>query len=46
MSDYQRVILVTGSNGGIGYELVKLLAERGHIVYLAARDEKLGKEAQ
>ena len=46
MSEYQRVVLVTGANAGIGYELVKLIAEAGHIVYLAARNEAAGKEAQ
>ncbi|TFK61305.1 NAD(P)-binding protein [Pluteus cervinus] len=40
-----RVFLVTGSNAGIGYELVRSLAERGHIVYLSSRDETKGKEA-
>ncbi|KAF9262743.1 NAD(P)-binding protein [Marasmius fiardii PR-910] len=44
--DYKRVILVTGSNTGIGYEIVKGLAEKGQIVYLAARNETSGKEAQ
>lgn len=43
---YSRTILVTGSNTGIGYELVKLLASKGNNVWLAARDEKKGKEAQ
>lgn len=46
MSDYQRVVLVTGSNAGIGYELVRLIAQKGHIVYLASRNEAAGKEAQ
>lgn len=46
MSEYKRVILVTGSNTGIGYELVRILAEKGHIVYLSARDIGKGKEAQ
>lgn len=46
MSDYKRVILVTGSNTGIGYELVRLLAAKGHTVYLASRNEAAGKEAQ
>jgi len=41
-----KVILVTGANTGIGFELVRLLAEKKHIVYLAARNESLGKEAQ
>ncbi|KAL0574486.1 hypothetical protein V5O48_007461 [Marasmius crinis-equi] len=44
--DYKRVILVTGSNTGIGYEIVKSLAKKGHTVYLAARKEAAGKEAQ
>ncbi|KAJ7595720.1 hypothetical protein C8J56DRAFT_1001727 [Mycena floridula] len=46
MSDYTRVILVTGSNTGIGYEVVRILASKGHIVYLAARNVAAGKEAQ
>lgn len=45
-NQYKRVILVTGSNDGIGYELVRLLAEKGHIVYLASRSEPSGKAAQ
>ncbi|KAG7088113.1 hypothetical protein E1B28_012138 [Marasmius oreades] len=40
-----RIILVTGANSGIGYELVKLLASRGHIVYLSSRSEESGKNA-
>ncbi|KAJ8087421.1 hypothetical protein PM082_006251 [Marasmius tenuissimus] len=42
-----RVILVTGSNTGIGYDLVKVLASKPekHVVYLAARKEQAGKEA-
>ncbi|KAJ7149455.1 hypothetical protein C8R43DRAFT_951937 [Mycena crocata] len=40
-----KVILVTGSNTGIGYELVHLLAAEGHTVYLAARKEAAGIEA-
>ncbi|KAK7058426.1 hypothetical protein VNI00_002060 [Paramarasmius palmivorus] len=43
---YSRVILVTGANTGIGFALVKLLAERGQTVYLGARSEEKGKEAQ
>jgi len=41
-----KVILVTGANTGIGFELVRLLAEKKHIVYLGARNESAGKEAQ
>ncbi|KAF7358711.1 hypothetical protein MSAN_01210100 [Mycena sanguinolenta] len=40
-----KVILVTGSNSGIGYELVHLLAAKGHTVYLAARKQTSGIEA-
>ncbi|KAF5388886.1 hypothetical protein D9757_005034 [Collybiopsis confluens] len=46
MSSDRRTILVTGSNSGIGFDLVRLLASRGHVVYLAARNESSGKEAQ
>ncbi|KAJ7880038.1 hypothetical protein B0H14DRAFT_3434782 [Mycena olivaceomarginata] len=40
-----KVILITGSNTGIGYELVHLLAAKGHTVYLASRKESAGNEA-
>jgi len=46
MSSYRRTILVTGSNTGIGYALVRLLAQKGHNVYLASRNDAAGKEAQ
>lgn len=39
-------IPMLGANAGIGFELVKLLAEKNHIVYLGARNEKAGKEAE
>ncbi|KAK7042813.1 hypothetical protein R3P38DRAFT_326136 [Favolaschia claudopus] len=45
MSSFRRVILVTGSNAGIGYELVHLLAAKGNTVYLASRKEEAGLEA-
>ncbi|KDR82468.1 hypothetical protein GALMADRAFT_206338 [Galerina marginata CBS 339.88] len=41
-----RVFLVTGGNSSIGFELVRLLAEENHTVYLSARNEAAGKEAQ
>ncbi|KAF9534978.1 hypothetical protein CPB83DRAFT_888919 [Crepidotus variabilis] len=41
-----KIILVTGGNAGIGFELVRLLAEKGHTVYLGARNPTSGKEAQ
>lgn len=34
-----------GGNGSIGLELVRLLAEKGHTVYIGARSETAGKEA-
>ncbi|WP_433323283.1 SDR family oxidoreductase [Spirillospora sp. CA-294931] len=40
-----RVALVTGGNKGIGREIVRLLAERGHTVYLGARDPGRGRAA-
>lgn len=46
MSEYKRIVLVTGANTGIGFEIVKSLAEKGHTVYLSARNETSGKEAQ
>ncbi|KIY65507.1 NAD(P)-binding protein [Cylindrobasidium torrendii FP15055 ss-10] len=45
-ADYKRVILVTGSNDGIGLQVVRQLAEKGHTVYLSARREAAGLEAQ
>lgn len=41
----QKVILVTGSNKGIGYEVVKQLSKLGHRVILTARDEAKGLAA-
>ncbi|KAG6820124.1 hypothetical protein H0H93_005130 [Arthromyces matolae] len=41
-----KVILVTGSNAGIGFELVRLLAQKGHNVYLASRNKESGEKAQ
>jgi NAD(P)-dependent dehydrogenase (short-subunit alcohol dehydrogenase family) len=35
-----------GANTGIGFELVRLLAEKTHTVYIGARNEIAGKEAQ
>ncbi|KAF8631326.1 hypothetical protein AX15_002466 [Amanita polypyramis BW_CC] len=40
-----KVILVTGANTGIGFELARLLAQKGNRVSLAARKEAAGKEA-
>uniref|UniRef100_A0A1I8EAR9 carbonyl reductase (NADPH) n=1 Tax=Wuchereria bancrofti TaxID=6293 RepID=A0A1I8EAR9_WUCBA len=42
-----RVFVITGANKGIGYGIVKGLAEKLQtaIIYLTARNEKLGKES-
>ncbi|KJA24189.1 hypothetical protein HYPSUDRAFT_38967 [Hypholoma sublateritium FD-334 SS-4] len=40
-----KVILITGSNTGIGLGLARLLAEKKHTVYIASRKETAGKEA-
>jgi len=41
-----RLSLNPGGNAGIGFELIRLLAERGHTVYLGARNATAGKEAE
>jgi len=42
----KRVAVVTGSNKGIGYSIVKFLCKKfDGIVYLTARDESRGKNA-
>ncbi|ESK94354.1 short-chain dehydrogenase reductase sdr [Moniliophthora roreri MCA 2997] len=45
MTSNPRTILVTGSNTGIGFELVRLLASKGHNVYLSSRNEEAGHNA-
>lgn len=39
------VVVVTGSNDGIGYEMVKILASHGHQVWLCSRDLEKGQKA-
>lgn len=41
----KKIILVTGSNKGIGFEIVRLLCTLGHDVVLTARDPKKGWDA-
>ncbi|KAF4615797.1 hypothetical protein D9613_012459 [Agrocybe pediades] len=40
-----KVVIVTGSNAGIGYSTVQFLARKGAKVYMAARNEEKGREA-
>ena len=41
----EKVILVTGANKGIGFEIVNQLSEKGHKVILTSRDRKRGTQA-
>ena len=40
-----KVAVVTGANGGIGYETVRVLAEKGAQVVMACRNLQKGNEA-
>jgi NAD(P)-dependent dehydrogenase (short-subunit alcohol dehydrogenase family) len=39
------VTLITGANKGLGYETARQLTERGHTVYVGARNAALGRDA-
>jgi NAD(P)-dependent dehydrogenase (short-subunit alcohol dehydrogenase family) len=41
----RKVIVVTGANRGIGYEIARQLAKSGHEVIITARDANKGKQA-
>lgn len=45
MSESTRITLITGANKGLGYEAARQLIERGHTVYIGARDTARGTAA-
>jgi NAD(P)-dependent dehydrogenase (short-subunit alcohol dehydrogenase family) len=42
----KKIVLVTGANKGIGFEIVRQLARRGFVVILTSRDKAMGMTAQ
>jgi NAD(P)-dependent dehydrogenase (short-subunit alcohol dehydrogenase family) len=42
----KKIVLVTGANKGIGYEIVRQLARYGFVVILTSRDKAKGIAAQ
>ena len=45
MQQNKKVVVVTGANKGIGFELARQLGQKGMAVLLGARNPKLGEEA-
>jgi NAD(P)-dependent dehydrogenase (short-subunit alcohol dehydrogenase family) len=45
MADERRIVIVTGGNGGMGFETCRRLGQLGHTVILTARDSRAGHEA-
>ncbi|KAL0581650.1 hypothetical protein V5O48_000351 [Marasmius crinis-equi] len=45
MAPSSLVVLVTGSNAGVGFELVRLLAQQGYTVYLSGRNDEYVRKA-
>ena len=41
----QRVILITGANKGIGFEVAKKLARGSSVIFLGSRDRQRGEDA-
>jgi len=41
----QKIVLVTGANRGIGFEVCRQLGELGYHIFLSARDNQKGNEA-
>jgi NAD(P)-dependent dehydrogenase (short-subunit alcohol dehydrogenase family) len=42
----KKIVLITGANKGIGYEIVRQLTRRGFVVILTSRDKAKGMAAQ